>query len=106
MGIQLPETELEYRKALQEAAELGAKKALQDAGVIKPFFILAEAKRIYGASLIDFLVKSSLVKPIKDGPNNCRVRLDRIELESAVKTCNRAEYYKYLDEKEKRKLKK
>lgn len=99
MSMQIPETEEEYRRALNDAAELGAKKALEQAGIVKPFLILAEAKRIHGRELIEFLIEEGLVTKIKDGPGNCRVRLDRMQVESAVKMCNRAEYFKYLGKK-------
>ena len=48
-SLQLPLTETEYRNALLDAAELGAQKALEQAGILKPYFKLREAQRRFGS---------------------------------------------------------
>ncbi len=88
----LPQTEIEYRNALIDAAEIGAKKALEQVGLIKPYLKLREAQRLYGSSIVNRWIKEGLLKPIKDGARNASVRLDRIDLETVAKTCNRANY--------------
>lgn len=93
----LPKTETEYRNALIDAAELGAKKALQDAGVIKPFLKLKEAYRLYGESQVKRWLKEGLINPIKDGNNNAMVRINRIEIEALSKDNNRVTYLTTLE---------
>lgn len=91
-SLPLPRTETEYRNALVDAAELGAMKALQDVGLVKPFLKLAEAKRMYGPSVVDRWIKEGLLKIAKDGNRNSTVRIDRLEIMSLAKTANRATY--------------
>lgn len=91
-NLQLPLTETEYRNALLDAAELGAQKALEQAGILKPYFKLREAQRRYGASIVNRWIREGLVNPIKDGSRNASVRICRMEIETVAKTCNRAEY--------------
>jgi hypothetical protein len=87
--LTLPQTEIEYRNALIDAAELGAKKALEQAGLIKPYLKLREANRMYGESIVRRWIQNGLVKVIKDGERNASVRISRIEIESVAKTANR-----------------
>lgn len=77
---------MEYKRALLDAARLGAIKALEEAGLLKPYMKLAEAKRKYGAYYVAQWIKKGLVKPIKEGGRNTTVRLKRIELEAAAST--------------------
>jgi len=91
--LTLPQTEIEYRNALIDAAELGAKKALEQAGLIKPYLKLREANRMYGESIVRRWIQNGLVKVIKDGERNASVRISRIEIESVAKTANRASYF-------------
>lgn len=88
----LPQTEHEFRNALIDAAEVGAAKALTEAGILKPFLKLSEAKKLYGAAIVNRWIQEDLIRPIKDGDRNASVRLDRIELLTIAKTCNRATY--------------
>ncbi|MBV5348901.1 hypothetical protein JZU61_04495 [bacterium] len=88
----LPQTEIEYRNALIDAAELGAKKALQEVGLIKPYMKLREAQRQYGESIVNRWILEGLIDAIKDGDRNASVRIDRIQIETVAKTCNRASY--------------
>lgn len=88
----LPETEREFRNALLDAAEMGAQKALEAAGVIKPYIKLREAQRKYGVSIVNRWIREGIITPIKDGGRNASVRIDRMQIESIAKTCNRANY--------------
>lgn len=88
----LPETEREFRNALLDAAEMGAQKALEAAGVIKPYIKLREAQRKYGVSIVNRWIREGIITPIKDGGRNASVRIDRMQIESIAKTCNRACY--------------
>jgi hypothetical protein len=88
----LPQTEIEYRNALIDAAELGAIKALVQIGTLRPYLKLNEAKRTYGPAIVERWIREGLVTPIKDGNHTASIRIDRIQIESVAKTCNRATY--------------
>lgn len=90
--MRLPETEHEYRNALVDAAEVGARKVLIDLGLSKPHMKLREAYRAYGERVVKRWIAEGLVEVKKDGPRNASVRIDRMQLESIAKTCNRATY--------------
>lgn len=92
MRLQLPETELEYRNALIDAAELGAQKALVEVGQLKPYLKKREAYRMYGEAVVNRWIMEGLVTPIKDGTRNASVRIDRIEIETVAKASNRSSY--------------
>jgi hypothetical protein len=92
MGIVLPQTEIEFRNALIDAAEIGAKKALQEMGLIKPYLKLREAYRLYGESIVKRWIQEGLIKPLKDGDRNASVRISRLEIDTVARTCNRANY--------------
>jgi hypothetical protein len=92
MSIPLPQTELEYRNALIDAAEVGAMKALMEIGELKPYIKLRESYRKYGEAVVNRWIKEGLIEPKKDGTRNASVRINRIEIETVAKTCNRATY--------------
>ncbi len=92
MRLPLPQTETEFRNALVDAAHVGAQKALVDLGLAKPYLKLREAYRAYGEAIVKRWIAEGLVKVKKDGPRNASVRIDRIQLESVARTCNRATY--------------
>ena len=95
----LPQTEIEYRNALIDAAELGAKKALEQVGLIKPYMKLREAQRAFGESIVKRWILEGLITPIKDGERNASVRISRTQIETVAKTCNRANYLTTEDRK-------
>ncbi|MCE5321295.1 MAG: hypothetical protein LLF93_09395 [Bacteroidales bacterium] len=88
----LPQTEVEYRNALIDAAEIGATKALIELGITKPYLKLSEAKRKYGPAIVVRWEKEGLITFLKDGNRNASVRIDRIQIETIAKACNRATY--------------
>jgi hypothetical protein len=90
--LRMPESEIEYRNALIDAANLGAYKALEMAGAIKPHLKLREAFRLYGEAVVKRWIKEDLIHTIKDGSRNASVRISRVELEATARTCNRATY--------------
>ena len=92
MSLQIPITEIEYRNALIDAAELGAKIALKEAGLIKPYLKLRQAQRLYGAETVRRWISEGLITTIKDGERTASVRIDRLEIQTVAKTCNRATY--------------
>jgi hypothetical protein len=82
----------ELRNLLMDAAELGAKKALINAGKLKPYLKKSEAYRLYGRSVIDRWIEERLITPRKDGDYSATWRIDRIELEAVAKASNRTTY--------------
>lgn len=78
--------------ALIDAANIGALKALEYAGSIKPHLKLREAYRLYGESIVKRWISEGLIHPIKDGDRNASVRISRIEIEAISRACNRATY--------------
>lgn len=90
--LRMPQTELEYRNALVDAAEAGATKALMDVGLLKPYLKLREAYRLYGEAIVNRWIREGLVRVIKDGTRNASIRIDRLELLTVARTANRATY--------------
>lgn len=90
--LRMPQTELEFRNALVDAAEAGATKALMDVGLLKPYLKLREAYRLYGEAIVNRWIKEGLVRVKKDGTRNASVRIDRLELLTVARTANRATY--------------
>lgn len=88
----LPQTEIEFRNALIDAAEIGATKALIQIGQMKPYYKLREAYRLYGESVVKRWIKEGLIRPIKDGNRTASVRIDRVQIETISKAANRASY--------------
>ena len=91
-GLKLPESREEYIKALTDAAELGAQKALEKAGISKPFLKLREAQRLYGTAIVNRWIREGLINPVKDGDATSTVRIDRIQIEAVWKSANRSTY--------------
>ena len=92
MSLRMPETEIEFRNALIDAAEVGATKALMDVGALKPYLKLREAQRLYGKAVVNRWISEGLITTIKDGERTASVRIDRLEIQTVAKTCNRATY--------------
>lgn len=90
--LKIPSTRVGYMRALQDAAELGAKKALEDAGLIKPYLKLREAKRLYGPAIVERWIREGLIEKIKDGDGSANVRISRSQIEAVAKSANRSTY--------------
>ena len=90
--MRLPQTETEYLNNLVDAAEMGSLKTMMLLGKLNPFIKLKEAQKMYGASVVNRWIKEGLIQPIKDGPNNASVRIDRLRIEAVAKSCNRTTY--------------
>lgn len=90
--MRLPETELEYMHCLADAAELGAKRALQEAGIMRTFLKLTEAYRLYGRGVVDRWLQEGLITGVKDGNHTSTVRIERNQIELVAKTANRITY--------------
>lgn len=92
MVIRLPESEREFVKALEAAAKVASVQALVSAGVIKPYVSVREAYRMYGEGTVERWCREGVIKKIKDGEGNSKIRISRVQLEAA-ETQNRAEWY-------------
>jgi len=90
--LKLPETQQEFIRALQYAAELGGLRALEMAGLSKPFLKMREAKRMFGPQLVTRWIKEGLINPVKDGDRSSSIRINRIEIEAVARTANRSTY--------------
>lgn len=90
MDIQISNHQLYF--LLEQAAEIGAKVVLAQTGRIKPFLKKSEAFQIYGRRNVEHWITDGLVTPRKDGDHSARWRLDRIELETAVKSTLMLQY--------------
>lgn len=85
-------SEIEYRNALIDAAEVGAQKALIEIGQVSPVIKRTEAERIYKPNIIKALLKADMIKLQKKGERNSAVYIDRLQLITAVKT-----YYRVMN---------
>lgn len=90
--LKIPESRIEYVNALIDAAELGAKRALEGAGLLKPYLSVSEAGRIYGRSVVDRWIKEELLKVLKDGNASSKCRISRLQIEAVAKSANRSTY--------------
>jgi hypothetical protein len=84
MEISIPH----LRVLLSEAAELGATRALAQAGAIKPYIKKSDAFRLYGKTTVESWIKAGLILPKRDGEFSTAWRLDRTELEVLAKSNN------------------
>ncbi len=90
-------TRIQLAELLTEAAEMGAKKALSEAGIIKPYLKKSEAFKLYGRSTVERWIKEQLITARKDGNDSAAWRLDRIELEAVAKASNRHTYLSVVE---------
>lgn len=93
MVIRLPESEREFVKALEAAAKVASVQTLVSLGYLKPYVSLRESYRLYGEGTINRWLKEGVIKTIKDGEGNSKIRINRVQLEAAAQTQNRAEWY-------------
>lgn len=86
--------DVQIKRLMIDTAVMAAKKALIEVGQLKPYLTLKEAQRIHGEYTVNLWIKTGLLKPIKDGARNCKVRIDRIQLDAVAATSNRSSLYK------------
>ncbi len=84
MRLILPDTELEYKNALEKAAKAGSINTLISLGLLTPFLSMREAFKIYGESSVKRWIAQGAVTKNKQGEGNSKVQLSRIELETAA----------------------
>lgn len=88
-------TDIEYRRALMDAAEIAAQKVLVATGNLKPYLSLNQCYKMYGRGTVDRWIREGLITPIKDGDANSKVRIERIQIETVAKSSNRVSYFQH-----------
>lgn len=91
-NLKLPQSRTEYLHALSDAAELGAMKALEGAGLLTPYLSERACKRKYGPAIVDRWIKEKLVDVLKDGNGTANKRISRLQIEAVAKSANRSTY--------------
>lgn len=76
-------------------AETTAKKVLTEAGLLPPFIALNQACKLYGEGNVKRWISEGLIKPIKDGDKNSKIRIDRVQIATIAHTSNRASWYEH-----------
>jgi len=76
----------QLKKLIKISAELGAVVALIRTGKLKPYLKKAEAFRLHGRANVEHWIDEGLITPRKDGGHSASWRIDRIELETIVKS--------------------
>ncbi|MEJ6979763.1 hypothetical protein WG906_04835 [Pedobacter sp. P351] len=66
---------------IEQAAELGAIRALVKTGKLKPYLKKSEACRQFGRANIEHWIENGLLTPRKDGNNSAAWRIERLEVE-------------------------
>ncbi|MDB5008523.1 MAG: hypothetical protein JWP45_2916 [Mucilaginibacter sp.] len=80
---------------LREAAQLGAKEALVQAGLLSRYLTKSTACEHYGRGTVEDWIKEGRIVAHKRGNNNSKVQLDRLELEALVKADELIVYFKH-----------
>ena len=80
-------------KQLQAVFEMGFNRCAVEAGLLKPYLSLSEAKRKYGPKVVQEWIDSDIIHVQKDGERNCKCRIKRSELELAAVTSNRSVWF-------------
>jgi len=93
MALRLPESEAEFIKSLEAAAQVATVQTLVSVGLLTPYVSLRESYRKYGEGLVNQWIKDGMVTKIKDGEGNTKVRISRVQLEAVAQTQSRAEWY-------------
>ena len=73
-----------FMNALKEAASYGASKALEDAGLLKPYVSMNQANKIHGKGTVKKMIDKGLIHPIKEGVKTSTIKIDRKELNAAA----------------------
>jgi hypothetical protein len=75
----------QLRALLVDAGEVAAKKALSDAGLLKPFISKSQAEKKYGRPNIARWTEEGLLHPSRGSETNQNWKYDTHELESVYK---------------------
>lgn len=85
--------QLSYQLAqmLQNAADLGAQRALTLVGELKPYIKKEEAYKMYGKTAVDRWISEGVVKLRQDEPGK-HYRIDRVQIASVAMSQNLVQY--------------
>lgn len=72
-------------RLLADAAEMGAKKALESTGELKSSVSMTDAYKMYSRRTVDRWIKEGRIKPFRNTPNSNKKFLSRSTLEALDK---------------------
>lgn len=78
---------------IKSAYSAGFRKCMELNGDIKPFLSLKQAHEMYGRKTVERWINEGLVDLIKDGPNNCKCRINREQIEMVANASNRNSWF-------------
>lgn len=84
----------QLRALLVDAGEIAAKKALTDAGLLKPYLSKSQAEKKYGRPNIARWTEDGLLHPSRGHTKNDHWRYDTHELEAVYKASLRHPFIK------------
>ncbi|WP_139125753.1 MerR family transcriptional regulator [Arcticibacter eurypsychrophilus] len=79
----------QLRALMVDAAEVGAKKAITDLGISKPFISKAEACKLFGRATVENWMNKKLIQPQRDQSGKFTYRISRLELDALAVSSNR-----------------
>jgi hypothetical protein len=71
---------------ISEAVRLGVETALVQSGLLKPYLTQTTAYEMYGRKTVEKWIKEGRITAHKSGDRNSKVQLDRLALQTLVKT--------------------
>jgi hypothetical protein len=101
MSINIEEYQL--KNIIIDAIEIGIMKGQMMKGNDTPYISQREGFRLYGKAAYMRWVSEGLVKEIKDGEDNCKIRVDRLQIATIACGSNRGNYKESLRQSKKRK---
>ena len=85
---------LELKNLLADAVAIGGRMIQIETKQISPYISKNEAYKLYNRRVVDRWIREGLVKEIKDGDSNHKIRIDRIQIESVAAASNRVSFFK------------
>lgn len=93
--------EKHLREIIISAVEIGIMKGTMLKESVKPFVSQREAFRLYGKRAVQRWIKEGLIAEIKDGEDNSKIRIERLQLAKIACACNRDNYKESRKQKQK-----
>jgi hypothetical protein len=88
---------LEFKNLVSSSIALGIKQYLLEYKDLPRYISKNQAYERYSRRLVDRWIKEGLVKEIKDGDRQHKIRLDSIELEKIAAFSNRTSFYRHRE---------
>ena len=89
--------ELELKNLLSEAIFLGIQEYQSQFGNMPKYLSKNQAYQKYGRKIVDRWIKEGLIKELKDGDKQYKIRLDRLELEKVAAFSNRPSFFRHRE---------